>query len=128
MKLNLSIKGLIAVVLLAASHAPVMAQSRSHLVNLGADSQGNNYYLDARTVRSYQRFEIRKLQNQTMVQLTMSANCRERRIWVTKVERFSMNGQRLAQATDLMEEMPYEEGAPATNALRYYCAGVGVRW
>lgn len=126
MKFNLSINGLFAAAILAASQAPALAQS--HLVHVGADSQGNNLYVDARTVRSYQRFQMRKLQNKTMVQLTMSANCRERKIWVTKVERFSMSGQLLAEASDIMEEIPYAEGGAATNALRYYCASVGVGW
>lgn len=115
MKLNLSIKGLFAATLLAASQAPVLAQS--YLVHVGTDSQGNNLYVDSRTVRSYQRFQMRKPQNQTMVQLTMSANCRERKIWVTKIERFSMDGRLMAQGDDLMEEIPYAEGAPKDASL-----------
>jgi hypothetical protein len=122
MKLNFSFKVLIKATLLTGLQVVALAQY--HFKDVGADSSGNIYFVDNRTVRPYQGFQVRKLQNETIVQLTMNPNCQERRIWVTKVERFSIDGQLIGQGEDRMEEIPYQEGTPPTNALKYYCSSV----
>jgi hypothetical protein len=107
------------VTLIAASCFPVNAQS--NLVKIGTDSDGAYFFLDTNTLRPYQRFQIKQLKNNIMYVFTMSGNCRDNKIWLTKIEAYNSDGVKVVVKSEIMEESRFEAGSTSANALEYYC-------